>query len=173
MGEQASAQAQHRTLAEKLEHLFTTIHPRDRGEYSLQEVCDGVREQGGPGMTPTYLWQLRTGLRDNPSKAHLEALGRFFGIDPKYFLDSELADQIDKELELIVAMRDAGIRNLALHASRLTPEGLQVALSIVEQVGRLETRSSGRKEERDEDSDAAASDRPSGAHRPTQPSRAV
>lgn len=148
MGEHSSTKSKHRTLAEKLEHLFATIHPRDRGEYSLQEVCDGVREQGGPGMTTNYLWQLRSGLRDNPSKAHLEALGRFFGIDPKYFLDSDVADQIDRELDLIVAMRDAGIRNLALRASRLTPEGLQVALNIVEQVAQLETRGSGRKESR-------------------------
>lgn len=143
-----ASQAQHRTLAGKLDHLFKTIHPRDRGEYSLQEVCDGIREQGGPGMTATYLWQLRTGLRDNPSKAHLEALGRFFGIDPKYFLDSDAADQIDRELELIVAMRDAGIRNLALRASRLTPEALQVALNIIEQVGQLEAHATGRKESR-------------------------
>lgn len=139
---------QHQTLAAKLEHLFATIHPPARGEFSLQEVCDGIREQGGPGMTTNYLWQLRTGLRDNPSKAHLEALGRFFGIDPKYFLDSDIADQIDRELELIVAMRDTGIRNLALRASRLTPEGLKVALSIVEQVGQLEARPPGRKEQR-------------------------
>ena len=148
MEEPTSERAMRRTLAEKLNHLFTTIHPRDRGEYSLQEVCDGIRELGGPRMTANYLWQLRNGLRDNPSKAHLEALGRFFGIDPKYFLDSDTADQIDRELELIVAMRDAGIRNLALRASRLTPEGLRVALSIVEQVGQLEARSSGRKEMR-------------------------
>jgi transcriptional regulator with XRE-family HTH domain len=143
-----SEQARHRTLAEKLDHLFTTIHPRDRGEYSLQEVCDGIREQGGPRMTANYLWQLRTGLRDNPSKAHLEALGRFFGIDPKYFLDSDMADQIDRELELIVAMRDAGIRNLALRASRLTPEALRVALNIIEQVGQLGARTPDRKEPR-------------------------
>lgn len=148
MSDPASTLARHRTLAEKLNHLFNTIHPRDRGEYSLQEVCDGIREQGGPGMTATYLWQLRTGARDNPSKAHLEALGRFFGIDPKYFLDSDTADQIDRELELIVAMRDSGIRNLALRASQLTPEALRVALNIIDQVGQLETRSTERKDER-------------------------
>lgn len=148
MEEHTSEQAQHRTLAEKLNHLFKTIHPRDRGEYSLQEVCDGIREQGGPRMTTNYLWQLRNGLRDNPSKAHLEALGRYFGIDPKYFLDSDLADHVDKELELIIAMRDAGIRRLAMRASQLTPEGLKVALSIVDQVGQLEARPSGRKEAR-------------------------
>jgi len=148
MESQASERAQHRSLAEKLNHLFKTIHPPDRGEYSLQEVCDGIRELGGPGMTTNYLWQMRTGLRNNPSKAHLEALGRFFGIDPKYFLDSDTADQIDRELELIVAMRDAGIRNLALRASRLTPEALQVALNIIEQVGQLEHRATERKEPR-------------------------
>ncbi len=146
MEKQAFEPALHRTLADKLNHLFKTVHPRNRGEYSLQEVCDGIRELGGPRMTSNYLWQLRNGQRDNPSKAHLEALGRFFGIDPKYFLDSGTADQIDKELELIVARRDAGIRNLALRASQLTPAALQVALNIIEQVGQLEARAAERKE---------------------------
>jgi hypothetical protein len=46
---------------------------------------------GARGCEPTdpatYLRQLRKGLRDNPTKRHLEALADFFGVAPIYFFD--------------------------------------------------------------------------------------
>src|SRR2546427_7968433 len=65
-------------LAERVDRLFRTIHPRNRGEYSFEEVAEAIRARGGPTVSATYLWQLRKGLRDNPTKKHLEALADFF-----------------------------------------------------------------------------------------------
>ena len=36
------AEPPRKTLAQKLEHLFRVVHPRDRGEYSLEEVAEGM-----------------------------------------------------------------------------------------------------------------------------------
>src|SRR5262245_58009687 len=66
------------TLADKVERLFRTIYPRGRGPYSLEEVAEAIRRQGGPTISATYIWQLRRGLKDNPTKKHLEALAEFF-----------------------------------------------------------------------------------------------
>ena len=33
-------------------------------------------------ISSTYVWQLRTGRRDNPTQKHLSALGAFFGVSP-------------------------------------------------------------------------------------------
>ena len=126
------------TLAEKVDRLFRTIHPRDRGEYSFEEVAEGLRARGGPTVSATYLWQLRKGLRDNPTKKHLEALADFFGGSPAYFFDDEAAQRIDAELDVLAALRDAPVRQIALRAVGLSAESLATIADMVERVRQLE-----------------------------------
>ncbi len=134
----SGGQATEGTLAEKLDRLFRTVHPRGRGEYSNEEVVEGIRQRGGPAISHTYLWQLRKGLRTNPSINVIEALASFFGAPPSYFFDTAAAARIDAQLELLEAMRDAGVRHLALRASDLSPESLQAITDMVERVRELE-----------------------------------
>lgn len=127
-----------RTLAEKLDHLFRTMHPRGRGEYSCEEVAEALRKRGGPTVSATYIWQLRKGLRDNPTKKHLEALASFFGVSPSYFFDDALTTQIEAELELLAALRDRSVRMLALEAYGLSSATLAAIREMVERVRELE-----------------------------------
>ncbi len=122
------------SLAYKLNRLFETLHPGHRGEYTLQEVIDGIHQRGGPTLSMTYLWQLRHGVRDNPTKQHLEALADFFGVNPAYFFDAAAADRIDAQLDLLAAMRDADVRDLALRASELTPDGIRAIASVIDHI---------------------------------------
>ena len=126
------------TLAAKLDRLFRSIHPRGRGEYTFEEVADAVRRAGGPTISATYVWQLRKGLRDNPTKKHLEALADFFGVSPVYFFDDAAAARIDAELELLAALRDTGVRQLALRAHGLSPASLTTLAHMIERVRELE-----------------------------------
>ncbi|MFF3242322.1 helix-turn-helix domain-containing protein [Streptomyces sp. NPDC002870] len=132
-----------RSLAEKVDHLFLTIHPRDRGPYSYKEVEAGIREQGGPPMSSSYIWQLRTGKRDNPTMKHLEALAGFFGVSPSYFFDEESSRRIDAELSMLSSMRDNQVRSVAMRASGLSPETLQTIQSFIERARDLEGLNSG------------------------------
>lgn len=127
-----------RTLAEKLDRLFRTMHPRHRGEYSYKEVADAIAASGGPTISATYLWELRTGRKDNPTVRHVEALAQFFGVPPAYFLDEEVAGQIDTELELLRALRDASVRHMALRATGLSPASLGAITEMIERVRQLE-----------------------------------
>ena len=127
-----------RTLAEKLDYLFRTVHPANRGEYSLHEVAEGIRASGGPTISPNYLWLLRKGLRDNPTKKHLEALAAFFGVSPLFFFDDDVAERTSAQLDLLVALRDAGVRNLALRAASLSPETLRAITEMVERARQIE-----------------------------------
>src|SRR6266550_4439777 len=104
------------TLAAKIDRLFAAVHPRGRGEYTHEEVAEAIRQRGGPTISATYLWQLRKGLRDNPTKKHLEALASFFGVSPAYFFDDEATARIDAELDILAALRDAPVRQIALRA---------------------------------------------------------
>ena len=55
------------TLADRLDHQFRTVHPKDRGRYSPGEVAAAVNDRAGEQViSSTYVWQLRTGQRDSP-----------------------------------------------------------------------------------------------------------
>ena len=125
-------------LAAKVDHLFRTVRPRDGGEYSFEEVAEALRARGGPTISATYLWQLRKGVRDNPTKRHLEALAGFFGVPAAYFFDDEETRRIDAELTLLTALRDAPVRQIALRASGLSPKSLEAIADMVDRVRELE-----------------------------------
>ena len=121
------------TLADKLDALFGSVRPHGR-EYTYEQVARGSEAAGGPTISATYVWQLRKGLRDNPTKHHLEALAAFFGVPPSYFFDDEAADDIAAELEMLTALRDDDVRAVALRAASLTPEARAALMHIVEQL---------------------------------------
>jgi transcriptional regulator with XRE-family HTH domain len=127
-----------RDLAAKVDHLFRTVRPRLGGEYSFEDVAEAIRAKGGPTISATYLWQLRKGKRDNPTKRHLEALAGFFGVPPAYFFDDAEAERIDAQLALLDALRDAPVRQIALRASGLSPKSLETIAEMVDRVRELE-----------------------------------
>jgi transcriptional regulator with XRE-family HTH domain len=123
----------------------------DREPYSNEEVARACREATGESFSTTYLWQLRTGRRDNPTKRHLEALARFFGVPPAYFFDDEQSTKIEEELALLGALRDAGVRDVALRAVTLSADGLDTISDMIDAIARREagrdtTRGGARKE---------------------------
>jgi transcriptional regulator with XRE-family HTH domain len=126
------------SLSDKVDRLFRTIHPPGRGEYSFEEVADAIRQRGGPTISATYVWQLRRGLRDNPTKKHIEALADFFGVPPSYFFNDDDAKRVDAELELLTALRDGHVRQVALRAFGLSAESLDAIRDMVERVRKLE-----------------------------------
>lgn len=114
------------SLADKINCLFRTIHPPDRGPYSNKEVERWLtdHDDDGPTISANYLHWLRTRERQNPTISHLYAIARFFGIDPAYFLtDDEHAQAMHADLQLLAALRDSDeIRSVALRARDLSPE---------------------------------------------------
>jgi transcriptional regulator with XRE-family HTH domain len=132
------AETQHRRLADKLNHLFTTVHPADRGAYSNDEVAAAIRGRGGPTISATYIWMLRRGDRDNPTLKHLEALAAFFGVPAAYFFDDDAAARIDAELDLLAKMRDVGVHRVALRMAGLSPRSLRSIAEVIERVRELE-----------------------------------
>lgn len=110
------------SLAYKVNRLFESLTRPDGREYTHEEVAEAIASRGGPSISAPYLWQLRNGKRDNPTKKHLEALADFFEVNPAYFFDEEKARDIDSQLELLAAMRDAGVKDIALRARKLSPE---------------------------------------------------
>ncbi|MBN1173105.1 MAG: hypothetical protein JXA67_13100 [Micromonosporaceae bacterium] len=127
----ADAFASGARLAEKIELLFTAVHPADRGPYTEQEVASGIDRCGGQ-VSETDIRQLRTAgcLAD---ATHLEALAAFFDVDSAYF-DLVRGGDIERDLRAIVAMRDLQVRRIAARVCGLSDASLEAVAQIVEQV---------------------------------------
>ena len=129
-----------RTLAEKIDILFHTVRRPSREMFSNDEVATACREATGESFSATYLWQLRTGRRDNPTMRHLEALAQFFEVPVAYFFDDDQSTAIARELELLGVLRDAGVRNVALRALTLSPEGIDTLNDMIDVLVRHEEK---------------------------------
>lgn len=126
------------SLAWKLNRLFATVHPAGRGEFSAEEVARAINDSGEGSISPAYIYLLRKGQRDNPTKRHLELLSGFFGVTPSYFFDDAAAARIEQQLDLLAAFRDGEVRRLAARASGLSPRSLSGILRMVDAAREIE-----------------------------------
>ncbi|QXV59301.1 helix-turn-helix domain-containing protein [Amycolatopsis sp. TNS106] len=126
------------TLTDRIDRLFQVVRRPNGEQHSHEEVARACRESTGESFSAAYLWQLRTGRRDNPTKRHLEALAAFFQVPPAYFFDDEQGRALAEEVELLGALRNTAVRNLALRAVTLSEEGLGTVSDIVEAIKRRE-----------------------------------
>ncbi|TWP34464.1 helix-turn-helix domain-containing protein [Leekyejoonella antrihumi] len=127
MAEQPDSQP--RTFAQLLDHLWQTVHPLGK-PYTYEQVAAGVAAAGGE-ISVAYLWQLRKGERTNPTLQHIQALATFFGVPAAYFLDPEQERRINQHLDLLSAMRDTNVRNIALRAHGLGERELAALNAMV------------------------------------------
>lgn len=118
-------------LSDRLNCLFDAVHPPDRGPYSNAEVAALMKERGLETVSAQYLWLLRTGQRNNPTKRHLEALASFFGVPVSYWFDDAVAEKTAQELELLALLRDSKIKNVLLRLSDVSADGKEVVLGLV------------------------------------------
>jgi ESX-1-secreted protein regulator len=118
-----------RPFAEKLNHLWDTVHPPGRPN-TLDQVVDGVAAAGYE-ISASYLSQLRNGVKTNPTLNTIRGLAAFFGVPAAYFLDEAEEARINDQLSVIVAMRDAGVRNVALRTHGLSDRDLAALHAMI------------------------------------------
>ena len=126
-------------LAQRLNHLFATVHPPGRGPYILLEAVEDINDQAGTRLiSAAYLSQLRTGQRTEPSHSRLAAIAKFFGVDVRYFSDDQTAQATDEQLEFLAAMRDNGVRAVAIRAAGLSETALEAVKALIDNARLLE-----------------------------------
>lgn len=127
-----------RLIATRLDYLFRTVHPRDRGPYTPAEVADAINKAAEEKViSSTYVWQLRTGRKDNPTYKHLVALSRFFEVPPAYFFDDgDLPGGISARA--LAAFRNDKAREVALRSIGLSERSIKVILEMIENARDLE-----------------------------------
>ena len=125
-------------LAAKLDRLFRSAAARRRGEFTYREVAEGVERAGFAPISATYIWQLRTGQRGNPTMRHLAGLASFFGVPVSYFFDEQVAALGDADLDLVVVLAERPLRQLALGAAGLSDESRAAVMALIQHLQRLE-----------------------------------
>jgi transcriptional regulator with XRE-family HTH domain len=119
-------------FAQRLDHLFRTVHPKDRGPYTPAEAAEAINEAAGDRVVSgTYLWLLRTGQRDNPTMKHLIAIARFFAVPPTYFFPDDSLDENAVPAELTAALGDEKVREMALQAAGLSDRSLKAITDMI------------------------------------------
>ena len=121
------------SLAEKLDALF-----RARGDASLEDVAREIRRAGGPTISASYLWLLRTGRKTNPTKRHLEALAAYFGVPPAHFFDAALTDAVAGDAEGQAALRVPEARALAVRAAGLSARSRRALVELADALAEAE-----------------------------------
>ncbi|MEU4198944.1 helix-turn-helix transcriptional regulator [Streptomyces sp. NPDC039022] len=134
------------SLAEKLDRLFQE-RSRERGKsLSANDVATDINIRAGEQViSGNYIWQLRKGKRDNPTKRHIEALAEYFGVPAAHFHDQQdagsggaAADRADQPPELLEAMQDAGVIAMAARFMDMSAESRTAVLEMIDRVRKLE-----------------------------------
>jgi len=113
-------------IAQRLQKLWD-IRPA-----SLRDVAAAISAATGRHVSAAYLGQLKNGTRAEPSYSIIEAIARYFGVTPDYFsADDDTARQTEDELRLLDALRDNGVRSIALGADGLSPRSLAAIADVV------------------------------------------
>ena len=121
------------SLAARLDKLFRSVRRPDGTEFSFREVAEAVTEAGEP-ISHSYIAQLRSGIKDNPTLRHMRGLARFFGVPVEYFTNDRLAARVDLQLDLLTVLRELEVRHVALRQQVLsgTDEGLSRIAELVQ-----------------------------------------
>lgn len=125
-------------LAAKINRLFEVMRKPSVPPLSNAAAAAAITEATGVSISPAYLWQLRSGMKSNPTVQHLRAIAQFFGVSASYLLDAEHDESTEAQLNLLQAMKDSGVRGLALRASGLTPRTLDNIAAIVDRAREIE-----------------------------------
>lgn len=139
-------------VAAKLDYLFQRVHPGK----SPADIAALVRQVGGPEISGSYVWMLRTGRRTNPSMQVIAGLAAACDVPVAYFFDSDAAEQVEARLELLQSMANAGVRQVAGRAADLSPESLRALTGVIEHFRQLEGLPDAETGEGEGEGDAAA-----------------
>jgi transcriptional regulator with XRE-family HTH domain len=127
-----------RTLADRLNRLFEVMRRPTESPLSNAAAAEAITKQTGVSISAAYLWQLRNGMKDNPTIAHLRAIAEYFGLPASYLIDDDPDPNVDAQLTLLQALRDNGVRDLAMRAAGLTPQALDSVAAMIDHVRQLE-----------------------------------
>jgi hypothetical protein len=122
------------TLAAKINRLFYVYRSRNEAEQSVDAVATSVSEIIGRPVSAAQISALRAHDTTAPEPDVIRGLISHFGIPGEYLTTmGARAEHLDKQLRLLAAARDAGVKQLALRGGAAI-QALDAMLDIIERV---------------------------------------
>ncbi|WP_435057588.1 hypothetical protein [Streptomyces sp. bgisy060] len=112
-----------------------------RGPFTNPQLVRRLEELGLPAPSSTYLWQLRKGKADNPTKKHMDALADLFGVPRDFWSNDATAAAVTSMINRLNGLKSSGATGEQLHRqlkgfTRKLGQGV-AAESLVEQLDTL------------------------------------
>ena len=124
-------------VAQRLDLLFRIASEKAGRKIGAGTVADGINAAAGEKVIEqSYIWQVRTGRKDNPSYKVLAQLAGYFGVHPGFFFPDDAGHAIDPELQ--AALSDERIRSLALLSIGLSRPSIEAVTMIAKNSRALE-----------------------------------
>lgn len=123
------------TFATRLQRLFDVVaRPAEQGggRYSVAEVAEAV------GVSRQHMNDLKAGKKQKPSWELVTSIAKFFGVSIVYFGEDEAAADYARQLELLAALQQGGVEDIALRSGQLSPQHREVLLNLAQQLSTLE-----------------------------------
>ncbi|MFD0266117.1 hypothetical protein ACFVGY_05895 [Streptomyces sp. NPDC127106] len=130
-------------LDRRINELIAVLYPDERTRPGYTRLAKEIRDATGGTISGTYLWELATGKKRNITLAQLDVLAEFFGVPLEYFLNDEVYERVNSQMELAVALRNAKIRSIALRANGLPAASLDALLTMVTEARKLQNLQDG------------------------------
>lgn len=119
-------------LARRVQWLFANKRKPDGRKYSQRDVA----REGA--LSPTTVSRVYSGENPNPSMEILAAFARTFDVPFQYFDLTASAEQEERRTRLDQAMKSTGIEAVMMRSMDLTPEGIDLVLSMIDRARALE-----------------------------------
>lgn len=100
------------SFADKLRYLMENVHPKDRGPFTMNEIVDGIRSNGG-SITQGYISMLLNGTRPNPGLKVVMDLAKFFHVPLQYFQDDDAFEDAVRYITWVQSVRDSDAASAA------------------------------------------------------------
>lgn len=114
-------------LADRLNFLFRYIPDPDGKQMSNHQAAEFLLDDN-VSVSGTYISQLRSGARQNPSAVVIGGLAKLFGVRVDYFFDDTVAETTQNEVRAVTALRDKHVRGVLARSGGVTEEGFTRAL---------------------------------------------
>ncbi|WP_167461167.1 helix-turn-helix domain-containing protein [Nocardia brasiliensis] len=130
MGDRSPVRPSTRAVVQKIEQRLTELiaarYPDRRERPGYGRLAGEICEATGGAISGTYLWQLATGKKRNPTLEQLDVLAEFFGVPIEYFYNDAVAQNVrDRGARLAASESESGIAESALLRRQLAEQDVQ------------------------------------------------
>lgn len=121
-------------LASRLEAMRLKTGAKGRKALTWGQIAKEINSAAGDEViSPSFLYNLANGTKDNPTRRHLAVLAAYFGAPVSYFFEDDLSDGLSaNDVELAKAINDPRVRALALAAAGLPNQSLDALRTVVD-----------------------------------------